>query len=203
MRNFTQARMTVIAFYGIALLAVAGAPSDADSPLPGPKSGLQVGEKVPTFYVRAITGPLQSKSVCYVCRNGDRPVVMVLVRDVTPELKALLKGIDELVDAHRAEGLRSFGVFIARDSKALLPAVQTLAFEEKLNLPLTISAASVEGATGQNLHPDAVVTVVLYRDQKVTANFTFSAGKLTGEEIARVLDAVRRLAEGKEPEDRG
>lgn len=195
MREFTQFRLTALALAATALLLVA-----ADRTL-GLKSGLQVGEKVPTFYVRAITGPLHGKSVCYVCRNGDRPVVMVLVREVSPELKTLLKGIDRLVDAHRAEGLRSFGVFVARDSKALLPAVQTLAFEEKLNLPLTISAASVEGADGQSLHPDAALTVVLYRDQRVAANFAYRAGELTSDEIARVLASLRGLAEGKEIRD--
>ncbi|HEY2251392.1 MAG TPA: hypothetical protein VGH74_10045, partial [Planctomycetaceae bacterium] len=56
------------------------------------QSGLKVGEKVHTFYVRAITGPLKNKSVCYVCRNGDRPVVMFFVRRITPQLKKLLKG---------------------------------------------------------------------------------------------------------------
>jgi hypothetical protein len=196
MRGISRTRWGALVLAGAVSLLLA-----ADK-LPALKSGLQVGEKVPTFYVRAITGPLQSRSVCYVCRNGDRPVVMVLVREVTPELKKLLKGIDELVDAHRAEGLRSFGVFVARDSKALLPAVQTLAFEEKLHLPLTISAASIEGAAGQNLHPDAELTVILYRDQKVTANFAYRAGELTADEIARVLTAVGRLAEGREAEDR-
>src|SRR5262245_11499857 len=96
----------------------------------GLQIGLRVGDKVPTFYVRAITGPLKNKSVCYVCRNGDRPVVMVLVRETSPELAKLLKGIDEQVDRHRADGLRSFGVFLAQDSQQLLPKVQTLAFDE-------------------------------------------------------------------------
>jgi hypothetical protein len=192
MCRFTQFRLTAIVLFGSALLLVA-----ADLPS-GLKSGLQVGERIPTFYVRAITGPLQSKSVCYVCRNGDRPVVMVLVQEVTPELRKLLKGIDELVDTHRADGLRSFGVFVARDSKTLLPAVQTLAFEEKLNLPLTVSAASVDGAAGQNLSPEAAVTVILYREQKVTANFAYRTGELTAAEITRVLTEVRRLAERRE-----
>jgi hypothetical protein len=166
---------------------------------PALKSGPQVGEKVPTFYVRAVTGPLQSKSVCYVCRNGDRPVVMLFVRDVTPELRKLLKGIDELVDAHRAEGLRSFGVFVTRDTntKELLPAVQTLGFEEKINLPLTISAAAGDGPTSHRLHPEAAVTVVLYREQTVAANFSFRDGELTAADVERVLAAVRKLATGE------
>src|SRR4051812_14009141 len=84
------------------------------------KSGLQVGEAVPQFYVRAVTGPLKNKSVCYVCRNGDRPVIMLLARKVTPEVTKLLKEVDQLVDSHRADGLRGFGVFVAAvDAKDL------------------------------------------------------------------------------------
>ncbi len=45
----------------------------------------KVGEEVPSFYVRTVTGPLAGKSVCYVCRHGDRPVVMVLLRELGPE----------------------------------------------------------------------------------------------------------------------
>ena len=111
------------------------------------------------------------------------------------KLKTLLKGIDELIDSHRAEGLRGFGVFLSGEGKELLPTVQTLGFDEKLNLPLTISAAPADGPAGQNIHPDAAVTIVLYRDLKVTANFAYGTDELTAEEIERVLAAVRALAE--------
>lgn len=159
--------------------------------------GLEVGEKVPTFYVRAITGPLQGRSVCYVCRNGDRPVVMIFTRDLSPELKKLLKRVDELVDAHRADGLRGFGVFLAPDGKALLPAVQTLAFDEKLNLPLTVSAAAEDRNSRPALPTDATISVVLYRDQKVAAKFSYGAGELTEEELTRVQSVIVRLAKGE------
>jgi hypothetical protein len=160
------------------------------------QSGLKVGEKVPTFYVRAITGPLKNKSVCYVCRNGDRPVVMLFVRQITPELKTLLKKIDDEVDGHRASGLRSFAVFIAGDGKELLPQVQTLAFDEKINLPLTIAAAPSDGSAGRSIHPDAAVTIILYREQVVAANFAFRADELKAEQTATVLKSIRSLADG-------
>jgi hypothetical protein len=168
--------------------------SQADHP-PPLKSGLQPGERVPTFYVRAITGPLRNKSVCYVCRNGDRPVVMVFIRSSSPGLRQLLKAVDEQIDAHRADGLRGFGVFLAGERKDLLSEVQTLAFEEKLGLPLTIAAATVEGPAGQNLAAAADVTIVLYRDQTVTANFAYRVGELSPSELERVVEAVKKLAE--------
>jgi hypothetical protein len=174
---------------------------NTESSAPGLQSGLKVGEKVPTFYVRAITGPLKNKSVCYVCRNGDRPVVMLFIRQITPELKKLLKRIDGEVDEHRAAGLRSFGVFVAGDSKELLPQVQTLAFDEKISLPLTIAAAPSDGSAGRSIHPDAAVTVILYRDQTVVANFAYRADELQAEQSEIVLKGIRALADG-DPADR-
>ncbi|MCY2964714.1 MAG: hypothetical protein NT069_13935 [Planctomycetota bacterium] len=156
--------------------------------------GLKSGDKVPNFYVRAITGPLQSKSVCYVCRNGDRPVAMILVRRIIPELETLLKGIDRVVDGHRAEGLRSFAVFVSRDSRTLLPQVQTLAFNGKIGLPMTIAAAPTEGPGFRGLPDDVAVSVVLYRDLKVRHSFSFHDDELTRESIDRVLEAARDLA---------
>jgi hypothetical protein len=159
-------------------------------------SGPQVGDKVSTFYVRAVTGPLKSRSVCYVCRNGDRPVVMLFIRKITPELKALLKELDAEVDRSRASGLRSFGVFLPAEngSPELFPQIQTLAFDEKINLPLTIAAAPSDGSAGGTIHADAAVTVILYRDQTVTANFACRAEELTTGRIENILQSVKKLA---------
>jgi hypothetical protein len=174
-------------------------PSPAEARHDPLQSGLKVGEKVPTFYVRAVTGPLKNKSVCYVCRNGDRPVVMIFVRQITPELKRLLKGIDDEVDRHRAAGLRSFAVFLAGENDELLPRVQTLAFDEKINLPLTIAAAPSDGSAGRTIHPDAAVTVVLYRDQTVTANFALRSAEFNVEAIETILKRTRALAADETP----
>jgi hypothetical protein len=203
-----QPFFTLRAFLWALLVALATAPTLGVDNEPGSQagphkeplqSGLKVGEKVPTFYVRAVTGPLKNKSVCYVCRNGDRPVVMLFVRQITPDLKRLLKGIDDEVDRHRAAGLRSFAVFLAGENEELLPRVQTLAFDEKINLPLTIAAAPSDGSAGRTIHADAAVTVVLYRDQTVTANFALRAAELNGDAIEAILKSTRALAADEMP----
>ena len=163
--------------------------------VPALKSGPQVGNRVSTFYVRAVTGSLKGKSVCYVCRNGDRPVVMLFVRRVTPELKGLLKGIDAEVDRGRAEGLRSFAVFLPTESNDLYPQIQTLAFDEKIEMPLTIAAAPTDGSAGGSIHADAAVTIVLYREQTVTANFALRSDELTKNRLEAVFKSIRELAE--------
>lgn len=167
----------------------------AGNSLPPGMPRLNVGEKVPTFYVRAVTGSLKNKSVCYVCRNGERPVVMIFVREITPELVSLLQQVDELVDRHRADGLRAFGVFPAGDSKDLLPRIQTLAFDNRLNLPLTISAAIPDGPVA-GAPVKGAFTVVLYRDQTVVHQASFQAGELNAEKRAIVAGLIRKLAVG-------
>jgi hypothetical protein len=173
---------------------LAGVATGAGEPPTTLQSGPKVGDKISTFYVRAVTGPLKGKSVCYVCRNAERPVVMLFVRQITPELKTLLKNIDAEIDRSRASGLRSFGVFLPVEGQELLPQVQTLAFDEKINLPLTIAAAPSDGSAGGTIHADAAVTVILYRDFTVTANFACRADELKSAQIDSILQAIRDLA---------
>lgn len=172
-----------------------GGENGKDPAGPLQRSGFQAGDKVPNFYVRAITGPLQSKSVCYVCRNGDRPVAMVLIRRIVPELQELLQGIDGVVDAHRAQGLRSFAVFIARDARMIVPQVQTLAFNGRIGLPLTVAVAPAEGPGVRGLADDTAVAVVLYRELTVSSTFAFGDEELCADSISRVVTATRDLAE--------
>lgn len=161
-------------------------------------SDLRPGDRVPSFYVRAVTGPHANKSVCYVCRYQDRPVVMVVVRAFSPPLKDLLCGIDAVVDESRATGLRSFVVFTAApnatdaDSKSLAARVQTLGFDEKLSIPLTVAAA-FDDAASRPATAAADITVVLYRGQQVVSATGYHGDDLTKSRIDSLLASIRRL----------
>src|SRR5215471_11679796 len=95
-RPLIHARLAAVLWAALMVGGITLAGEEVGSSTPAAKrlqSGPRVGDKVPTFYVRAVTGPLKNKSVCYVCRNGDRPVVMLFIRQITPELKQLLRAI--------------------------------------------------------------------------------------------------------------
>jgi hypothetical protein len=156
-------------------------------------SGRAVGEHVPQFYVRAVTGPLMNKSICYVCRNGDRPVIMVFLRDVVPGTADLLKELDRFVDQNRAVGVRGFGVLLSENQRVATSKLQTLSYDNQLSLPLTMAHPQVESAENQNLHPDAAITVVLYHDHTVAASYAFRETEVTKERIAAVMSGVRDL----------
>jgi hypothetical protein len=160
------------------------------------ESGRAIGQPVPSFYVRAVTGPLRNKSVCYVCRNGSRPCVMVLFRETPQTLGKLLKAIDKVVDQNRAEGLKGFGVLISPEPGRAISRLQTMAFNQKVSIPLSVATDVVGSPSCQNLHPRAEVTVVLYRRQKVVGRFAFRTRELDAAGTGRVLAGIKRLLDG-------
>ncbi len=158
------------------------------------ESGPAAGATVHQFFVRAVTGPHRNRSICYVCRYGDRPVVMVFLQGVDPNVAKLLKVIDQAADAGRAEGIRSFGVLVSDDSGKVVSTLQTMAFDEKIELPLTAATTAIAGPSCHNLHPDATTTIVLYRNQKVVSTSAFRRGELTDAAIETVEGRLRQFA---------
>jgi hypothetical protein len=156
--------------------------------------------EVPSFYVRAVTGPLAGKSVCYVCRNGDRPVVIVMLRDLSPEATSLLKELDQAVNRNRASGLRCFAVLFSDKPQRDSARLQTLAFDEKIELPLTIAGeAAMQGST-LAFPPEATLAVITYQDRRIIERFSFSPGGCDAKARQSVLVASERMLRPDRPE---
>lgn len=171
----------------VSLLILLASPAlQAEEPQPA-------GKEVPSFYSRVVTGPLKNQSVCFVCRNGDRPTVMVITRQLTPELKLFLRNVDRLVDDHRASGLKCFAVYL---NDELLPAtaqVQTFAFEARLKLPLTVAGESVTAASCLDIPEETETAVVLYRCKNVVASHHFAPAGFTREQMQPLLQEIVEL----------
>jgi hypothetical protein len=159
------------------------------------KSGPKDGAKVQSFFVRAVTGPHRNRSVCYVCRFGSRPVVMVLLQGVDKKVPDLFKALDKVLDAKRATGLRGFGVLVTDNSSKAVPILQTMSFDEKLRIPLTAATSAVAGPSCHNLHENATTTVVFYRGQTTIETMGFRNGELNKDAIKQVLASAEKLLE--------
>ncbi|NQV23714.1 MAG: hypothetical protein HQ518_05030 [Rhodopirellula sp.] len=157
------------------------------------QSGPEAGSTIHQFFVRAVTGPHRNRSVCYVCRYGNRPVVMVLIQQSDPNLAVMLKAIDAIVDDNRVSGLRSFGVLVTDDSARAVPILQTMAFDEQIRMPLTAATTAIAGPGCHNLHEDAATTVILYRGQQAVENFAFAKGEINERSILPLMESVGEL----------
>ncbi|MDA0282763.1 MAG: hypothetical protein O3B86_05360 [Planctomycetota bacterium] len=183
------------------LPATAAQKSDTLTAPAGPiQSGPQIGSTIQQFFVRAVTGPHRNRSVCYVCRYGSRPVVLVFIQKTDPEIATLLKAIDAIVDENRVTGLRSFGVLVTDESAQAVPVLQTMAFDEQIRMPLTAATTAVAGPGCHNLHPSAATTVVLYRNQQSIRNFAFAKGEINKGSLAPLLKNIETLIDSDQQE---
>lgn len=154
---------------------------------------LEISDEVPSFYVRAVTGPLAGKSVCYVCRNGDRPAVIVLLRELGDDSTALLKQLDQVVNEHRAEGLRCFAVLLTENPQRDAARLQTMAFDEKIALPLTLAShATIQGSI-LAFPRESAVSVITYSERKIVQRFSFPAGACDDKSRKSVIVASQKL----------
>ena len=78
------------------------------------KSGLQVDEYPPAFYVTDITGPAASTKLCYRCQYGARPVVSVFVRSMDENTTKLVKELDAVVAKNSGKKMAAFVTEIGR-----------------------------------------------------------------------------------------
>lgn len=184
--------LRAVVFAAATLVGSASSPADPTATLP--ESGSAVGDYVPQFYTRVVSGPLMNRSVCFVCRYGDRPVVMIVARKVGPEVRPLFKNIDRIVESHRAGGLRSFGVLIADESFPAISSMQTFAFNNRIAMPLTVGTEGSTAEAIQGVERDSSVTVLIYRKRVVAARFVLKSDELDVAHFTPIIDRLKAFA---------
>lgn len=172
-------------------LAVAGVALAAEEL----KSGLPVGEQVPAFNVRDITGPNKGTTLCYRCQYGGKPVVTVFTRELNESVKDLVRKVDSQLAKNADKKMSAFVVVMTDDPDAVEPKLEKFAEEAKIKAtPLTI----VEGVTGPpeyKLSKEAEVTVMMWVDGEVKVNQAFGKGKLDKKAVDGLLGETKKILE--------
>jgi hypothetical protein len=157
------------------------------------KSGPQVGEvaRPKPFFPLNINGPTPDKKECLVCRNGNNPVAMIFARNPSDELTSLITKLDAETVKNKDKKMGSFAVF-CNDAEGLDSKLKTLA--EKQNLKaFTLAIDNPTGPEPYKIAKDADVTVVLYTNSKVIANYAFKKGELNSAKIEQIVTDVSKI----------
>lgn len=140
------------------------------------KSGPQVGDGLGAFDVTKIAGAEKDgveigKNLCYRCRNGSRPQVIIFTRSTDPKVAELLRKLDTAVIEHEGEKLTTFVNLLGEDKDDLTAAAKEFAASTKTsNVPFVVPNEFENGPDNYGINPKAAVTVVLATDSKVKAN---------------------------------
>ena len=164
-------------------------------------SGPQVGDSVGAFMVTKVTGNpddniTDGQHLCYRCKTGAKPVVMVFARSADEKLAKLLKKIEEEVEEHQAEKLTSFVNMIGTNAESLKKATTDFVAKHGIKrIAFVVPDDLQHGPPEFKIAPDADVTVVCYKGGQVKANHAFAKGGLSDEKIDAIVDASCKLVD--------
>ena len=186
----TTAQWFHSAFAGLVLVGL-GLGGDAWGAEPI-RSGLQPGEKITTIFEPLnVNGAHAGEPYCLICENGLSPVVMIFARERSKPLEQLLSRLEAAVVKHRAQSLGAFVVFLGETEQWRAVAAD---MARTLNLKHVVLAVDAPaGPEGFQVHPDAAVTVVMYREHEVKANHAFRQGGLTPDACEAILADLPKI----------
>lgn len=180
-------------FAALVVAAVAGVAVAAEM-----KSGPQAGDKLPgPFAPLHVNGETAGKKVCLVCKHGDAPVAMIFARTAEcPQTAKLIKKLDEATAANAKAEMGAFCVFLSDDDK-VAEKLKAMTDKEKINT-LTVAVDNITGPAKYNVDKDADLTVILYVDRAVKANWAFKKGEIKDADIDTIVkDLSKILPAGK------
>ena len=147
------------------------------------KSGVQSGSPIGAFFVEKIAGADEDgvtvgKNLCYRCKNGGRPQVVIFTRSADPQVINLIDRLDTEIAKNSKKQLRAFVNYLGDDKRSATKGAKVLAEKTKAkNVPFVLPNEFENGPDNYGLNADAEVTIIMASGLKVKANHAFTVGK--------------------------
>jgi hypothetical protein len=117
---------------------------------------------------------------------------MIFAREISGPLTSLVKKLDEATVKNRDKKLGSFVVFLTEDAAGTSTKLTDLAEKEKIGQTL-LTVGEAAGPDGYEVAAEADVTVVLYVGRVVKANYAFKKGKMTADDVTRIVGDLSKI----------
>jgi hypothetical protein len=163
------------------------------------KSGLEPGKFVGAFDVTKISGAAEDgvedgKTLCYRCKNGGRPQIMVFTRSTDAKVVAFVKGLDAALEKNADKELRAF-VNVLGDSQdtATAAAKKVAEASEAKLVPFVVPVENENGPEDYGINAKADVTVIYAVGGKVVANYAAGSAKDLNVDVA--IEDIKKVLE--------
>ena len=182
--------MTRALLLGLPLFLSLSLPLLADGPV---VSGVPVGGRPGPYSFLVATGPQGGQPTCYICEQLDKPTAVVFARSLTDPLGKLLARLDAEAVVRKGQGFKVWMTLLGPNAD--LDGLAKWAQRQGIKDSPVGAFEDADGPPAYKIHKDADVTVMLFVNQKVVANFAFRAGELNEKQVAAVMAAVPQLFE--------
>ncbi len=157
---------------------------------------LKQGDSIGAFYVTKVAGAADDgvetgEELCYRCKYGSRPMVMVFTRKAGAQVNELIGKLDKAVAAHTDAQLKGLVTVLGADQSALKGQAMQIAEQSGAkHIPVVVAAESETGPESYRISPEADVTIVVANEGQVVASHDFAADSL---DIAAVMKEVEAM----------
>lgn len=182
----------------LSLTATAGA-ADKEAVFSGP----QAGERITPFQVLGIRGDGAGKEFNPVREGRGAATTLVFVHGLERSMTPLMSVVDEY-GAARQDRMRTAFVFLSDDRLASEQRLPLVGNSLKMRTPMVLSLDGGEGPGNYGLNKECLLTIIIAKDDRVTANFAFvqpgiadapkviaAMAKVIGDDAPPTADALR------------
>ena len=147
------------------------------------KSGPQMGDSIGAFNVTKLCGAeedgvKEGKNLCYRCKNGSKPQVMVFTRSTDKKVVELVKKLDSAITKHEDASLRAFVNLLGEDKDDVKDSAKKFAAKSGAkNIPFVIPNEFENGPDNYGINAKAEITIVMASSKDVKANHSFASAK--------------------------
>ena len=189
------ASLVTLSLLSIALTCYADAPAISKTAT-SKIAPLKKGDSVGAFYVTKVAGANDDgvsvgTELCYRCRYGSRPIVMVFTRNIDGQVPALIEQLDTAVVDHEASQLRGLVTLLGDDVAEVKENATKVAEKSGVKrVPVVVAKEATGGPANYKLNQTADVTVVLASDSQVVSAKTYDSARIN---VAAIMKDVKTL----------
>lgn len=161
------------------------------------KSGPAAGDQIAAFEVVKCAGAENDgveagKTLCYRCKYGSSPMVMVFTRNGSGPMAKFVGQLDAAVSKHADHGLKGFVNLLGAKQADLEAQAKKLGQSNK-SVPVVVPVDFEKGPQGYDLNDEAEVTIVLAKKGQVVATHACAAGEFNDEAAKAIIAQVEKL----------
>jgi len=161
-------------------------------------SGPQVGEKLKPFKVRGVFGDDAGKELDFVTKANGKPILLVFVHEANRPSIGLTRVLLNYAATRAKDGLTSGTIWLSDDATEAEAALKRMRHALAKDVPIGISADGKEGPGAYGLNRNVTLTILVGKENKVTANFALVQPSLQAD-LPKILKEVVAVAGGEVP----
>src|SRR6476659_7364044 len=183
-------------FMGLLSLGLlASASARGDDPV---FSGPQAGERLTPFTMTGVFDEAAGKTIDLVSTAGGKPILLVFVHEANRPSIAVSRALLNYGASRASDGLVSGLVWLADDRTAADQFLKRARGALPGKVPIGISVDGKEGPGAYGLNRNVTLTILVGKENKVTANFALVQPSLQAD-LPKILKEVVAVAGGKAP----